>query len=701
MPLFLDTREKENFTIYRRCHPVGQDFFWALCNRVDQRAASPGHHGDGREAQWWFSAAEFLTDAAMTHALKPSPTVAAWLRTEVLSLIRRPVSDWVGPPFRNHSDDTEPVGHLETAHLTWGTAVVLDLAGDIFSDSERTEIETILRERGIPMCRRWLDRNHHLSHWRCVLGAGVAVAAAVLDDRAERERAVADYRLSLQIFQSDGSHGESLQYANSAAYTLMLAREALLRRDPALASRLPAEPWNRMPRWQTASLFYQKPLAGWGPQPRARSANFNDSAALFRPSGDLLLHLACREKAIRPREAGLARWLFDTLYAGHPTLGPHDRATFGFFNDWGFLTVPLLPHAAPPITPAEAGLDEIEAFSCGDVLMRDAWDGRTILAVHGGGDPLCGPGHLHGDLNSFILVHNRERLLADPGHSCYRNLTHELKGSTRTHNTCTFQTGDEEDPELQENTHSVRLLQQSRQARVSYDRESGRPGPAADRGARRLLAVRDGEIHVTGSEAGSLYDDGLISQFSRFWLLCGTHVLFVVDHIRSTRPVRTHWHWLMNNRDDFLELKCLPPDRLVARRGAAGMKMFHIGSGTLGSPEHACVHDAYSPEPADIGEGRPGSGKLVTWREAEPNTVRTVVHAIALDGYGSVAGWHLKQTGEGRFFLEGPGGRARWSVATDFEDASHASIVLSESVSSLSRTLRGADGGWTFENTRS
>ena len=263
MPLFLDTREKENFTIYRRCHPVGQDFFWALCNRVDQRAASPGHHGDGREAQWWFSAAEFLTDAAMTHALKPSPTVAAWLRTEVLSLIRRPVSDWVGPPFRNHSDDTEPVGHLETAHLTWGTAVVLDLAGDIFSDSERTEIETILRERGIPMCRRWLDRNHHLSHWRCVLGAGVAVAAAVLDDRAERERAVADYRLSLQIFQSDGSHGESLQYANSAAYTLMLAREALLRRDPALASRLPAEPWNRMPRWQTASLFYQKPLAGW------------------------------------------------------------------------------------------------------------------------------------------------------------------------------------------------------------------------------------------------------------------------------------------------------------------------------------------------------------------------------------------------------------------------------------------------------
>lgn len=27
-----------------------------------------------------------------------------------------------------------------------------------------------------------------------------------------------------------------------------------------------------------------------------------------------------------------------------------------------------------------------------------------MLAVRGGGDPLCGPGHLHGDLNNFILA---------------------------------------------------------------------------------------------------------------------------------------------------------------------------------------------------------------------------------------------------------------------------------------------------------
>lgn len=613
-------------------------------------------------------------------------------------MIRRPVSDWVGPLFRNH-DTKEPLGHLETAHLTWGTAVALDLAGDIFTESEKQEVGDIMRERGLPMCRRWLDQNHHLANWRCVLGAGVAVAAAVLNDRAEMKRAVADYQLSLQIFQPDGSYGESLQYANYAAYTLMLAREALLRRDPTLASQLPADPWDRMPRWQAASLFYQKPLSGWGPEPRARSANFNDSAALFRPSGDLLLHLAAREKQAQPMEAGLARWLFDTLYAGQPAMGPHDGATFGFLNDWGFLTIPLLPAAAPPMGPAEAGLGEMETFSCGDVLVRDAWGGRTILAVHGGGDPLRGPGHLHGDINSFILVHNRERLLVDPGHSCYRNLIHELEGSTRTHNTCTFQTAADDGLGLQEERHGQQQLQQSRQARVRYDPETRQPGPPADRGARQLLAARDGEITVVGSEASALYEGGVIKEFSRFWLLCGPHVLFVIDHIRSAAPVRTQWHWLLNNRDDLLELKYLPPDRLVARRGGAGMKIFHIGEAVLGVPDHAYVHDAYCPDPAGKGEGRPGSGTLVTWKEPVPKTVRTTVYAIALDGYGPVAGWHLKNFGKGALFLESPDATARWSVSTTFEDPANPCIVLSESISDVRRTVRCSDGQWRLETT--
>jgi len=690
MSLFLTEEEKAAFAVFRKSVTTGQDLFWALAQRVEKRTASPGLHGHEEESNWWFCAAEYLTDAAMLQALKPSELIEAWLRDVTLSLARRPEDDWIGPSFRDHA--TRPArGHLETAHLSWAVAVALDLAPGAFTDSEHREIRELLKKRAIPMCRRWLDANRHMANWRCVLGAGVAVAAAVLDDKDEMDLAIKDYQLHAQAFQSDGSYGESLQYANYAAYTLMLSREALIRRNPDLEADLPADPWARLPNWQAASLFYRKPLSGWGASPRARSANFNDSGALFRPSAELLLHIAKRLKASFPKEAGLARWLFDTLYAPDLAQGPHDRASFGFINDFGFLSVSLLPGAADACGPDESGLPTLAAFSCGDVFARDSWDGRTILAVHGGGDPLRGPGHLHGDLNSFILVHNQERLLVDPGHSCYRNLMRQLDRSTATHNTCTFLPSAEDGLGLQEDKGSGCVLDQACSARVFFDPATQTPESPADRGAKRLLAEQHGDVSVIGSEASALYGDP-IQDFSRILILCGSHALFVVDRIVASRPVTTRWHWLLNNRDNELQLKVVPPDRAVARRGNAGLKLFHLNDATIGEPENAYVHDAYHPLPARRGEGLPGSGKLLTWRERMPATSRTAVHAIAIDGYGPIASWHLKSEDDNPF-LESPGGGARWSIKVS-DDARQIEIM--ESVARLAWTVTGGIK-WTLE----
>jgi hypothetical protein len=666
MSLFLTETEKKAFHDYRKQNPLGQDLFWALLNRAEARARHPGLTGPEGGAEWWFSAAEYLSDAAMAHALKPSAAIAAWLRSQTLGICRRSEDDWVGPPFRPHA--VRPVrGNLETAHLSWGVAVSLDLAGEIFTEAEREEIRATLRDRAIPLCREWLANANHLANWRCILGAGEAVAAAVLDDREAMQRAVREYRISLQIYQNDGSYGESLQYSNYPALHLLLTREALVRRDPALAAELPTDPWNLLPRWYAASLFYVKPLSGWGAAPRARCANFNDSSAIFRPSGDLLLGLAAREKDAHPRGAGLARWLYDALYAPDLSVGPHDGASFGFLNDWGFLSPVFLPQACEALDPEAAGLETLESFDNGNVLVRDAWRGKTTLAIHGGGEPLHGPGHLHGDLNSFILVHNRERLLVDPGHSCYRNLIHALEGSTLTHNTCTFTVQDHDDLGLQEDKHARLDLQQSRKARAHFDRATGLRVAAADRGARRLLAARLDEVTVVGSEAAALYG-APIERFARFWILCGSHALFVVDHIVSARPVQVAWHWLLNNRDGLLEHKVIHPDRAVARRPGAGLKLFHLGAGLPGTPEYAYVHDAYDPLPAATGEGRPGSGMLLTWREPAKaaQTRRTAVHAIAMDGYGVVAGWHLREDPEGPV-LESPDKDRSWQLVLNGE----------------------------------
>ena len=488
---------------------------------------------------------------------------------------------------------------------------------------------------------------HYLANWRGILTSGVVVAAAVLGDEALLDEYVPELSRCALAFQPDGSYGESLQYGNYLAFALMLGHESLCRTYPEKAALLDVSAYGRGMRWVASSMFYQKPMGGsWGHEPRARAANFNDSAAIYRPSGDVLLHLAARSGRSRSESAeerGLARHLFEMYYANVPKQGPHDLATFGMVNDWGFLTLPLLTHDTKEVSPAEAGLPLTHSFSNGHAFMRDAWDGRTIVAINGGGDALHGPGHLHGDLNSFILVHNRERLLVDPGHSCYRNLIHGLESSTQTHNTCTFlRSGavpvEQEALGLQEDKAKATVLEQ-RSVLPRRLLVNGIPGEAVSRGNRLLLAERNDVVSVVGAKVSASYAEP-IQQFTRLWLLVGSHVLFVVDQIEATRPVTTIWNWLVNNRDGRANVQSAN-NCLIVSRNEAGMKLFHCGSGLSGHPVYGYVHDAYHVEPNARGEGQPGSGLLYRWTEKAPAQSRTVVHAIALDEAHRLDAWQL------------------------------------------------------------
>lgn len=663
--------------------PLLSRFRSALHERVYARVATKGLLGPDATtgmpaAGWYYPAAEYLSDAALLYALEPEERLANWLRTVTLDIARTSAYDWVGPAFRDHS---EPLtGHLETAHLCWALSTVYDLARDAFTESEQAEIRQALVEKGIPLCRRWLAKNGHLANWRGILTSGMVVAAAVLGAAGDPDEALLDEyvpelsRCSL-AFQPDGSYGESLQYGNYLAYALTLAYESLCRTYPHRAALLDVSAYGRGLRWITSSMFYQKPLSGWsvhsgsvhsgGAEPRARAANFNDSAAIYRSSGDVLLHLAARSQSAEER--GLARYLFETYYANVPTQGPHDLATFGMVNDWGFLTLPLLTHDSRPISPDEAGLPLTHSFSNGHAFMRDAWDGQTIVAINGGGDALHGPGHLHGDLNSFILVHNRERLLVDPGHSCYRNLIHGLESSTQTHNTCTFLV-EQEALGLQEDKAKATVLEQ-RSVLPRRLLVNGVPGEPVSRGNRRLLADKQDVVSVVGAEVGAAYGVP-IRQFTRLWLLVGSHVLFVIDQIEATQPITTIWNWLVNNRDGLARVESQPNRTvgdtafrpcLTVRRGEAGMKLFHTSGAALGHPVYGYVHDAYHVEPSGRGEGRPGSGLLYRWTEQAPTQSRTVVHAIALDDAWQIDAWQLL-TEANRFTLTN--GDKQWTLET-------------------------------------
>lgn len=690
MSIFLLDYERDLIVENYHREPLNR-FYSSLVYRTHDRAKSPGLTDRKATNEWWYHAAEYVTEASMAYALEPDEVLSNWLRDVVLSIVRRPVDDWVGPWFRDH-DKTPPIGNLETSHLCLAVAAALGLAPDVFYETEKDEIKDVLRERGIPLCLQWLESNTRMNNWRCIMTCGLAVSAAVLNDRVMMQRAVKEFQLCTLAFQPDGSYSESLQYGNYAAYGLMLAYEALVRCDPKYADDLPVEAYARGVRWSAYSFFYNKPLSKWGAYPRPRSANFNDSAAMHRPSADLLLHIAVRPKDMLPLEAGLARWLFDVLYlpftgAGQ---GPFHVSSFSFYNQFGFLTLPLLLQAAEPLSPTDAQLPPVASFSNGDCFVRDKWGGSTILAIRSGKDPLNGPAHLHGDLNSFILVYNRERLLVDSGHSCYRNLMRTLECDSQSHNTCTFMVSDLADDVRQEDILTAKILQQRNQFR--RDIVDGNPLPPVDRGGHTLLIARKGQVTVIASQAAKLYGPP-IENFTRFWFLLGAHVLIVVDHIESAKPVITTWNWLLNNRDDSLELTVHKPDRLFMQRGDSGMHLSHFGHGILTGPIYGYVHDCYDPLPNQRGEGKPGSGLIFRWREREARLTRTVAHVIAMDNYGAIAGWNVDQDDE-QIQCRGCGGNPDWNFRLQEEPL--VFHVIEATNGEAFRVDQADNGEWNF-----
>ncbi|WP_394995920.1 heparinase II/III family protein [Emticicia sp.] len=611
-------------------------FFNALQKRVYERVSWGNLLGSNPTTIWWHSAAEYLSDAAMSYALQPNLELAEWLKRETLEIVRKTTYDWVGPEFRDHSEPF--IGHLETAHLCWGVSAVYDLAKTAFSENDLQEIKIALHEKGIVLCRRWLNKNKHLANWRSILFSGAMVSAVVLEDKKTVFELLPEFELCQDAMQDDGSYGESLQYGNYLLLALTFAKEAVLREYPLLSivSSASLSHRNSTIAWLTTSMFYAKPLHGWGDEPRARAANFNDSAAIFRPSGDILLHIVARSE--NETEKGLAKWLFEKYYCSVPNQEPHDLATLGMRNDWGFLTLPLLTYHSKSISAEEANLPLTTSFSNGNAFIRDAWNGKTIIATNGGSELLNGLGHLHGDLNSFILVHNNERLLADPGHSCYRNLIHGLESSSQTHNTCTFLI-EKESLGLQEDLAKASLLEQ----KSVFPRRTivnGKGGEKIDRGDKSLICAKDDVISVVGSEVGNAYGKP-IQEFSRFWILAGSHVLFIVDQISADYPITTLWNWVVNNRDGKTvwqkENNCL-----TVKKNMAGMKLFHGGNGSFSYPVHGFLHDAYHPEPNQLGEGGSGDSFLFRFTEKEKLTTRIVVHAIALDEPDLLTNWNLE-----------------------------------------------------------
>ena len=592
--------------------------------------------------EWYYLVWGRLADASFVYAVEGDAGLGVWIHDRVMEIVELPEEKWFGPDMRRWYREHK-IGCLETAYITLALCETAQNAQDVFSEGERHEIRRVLENRGLVLCENFMKlvgvpetaERIPMNNWCMVLNSAYGIAAAVLGRKGDVEKAVYINRLLVECFQED-CYGETLQYSGMAAFYMYRLHEVLIRMGYADNKSLHMEGYTRMITWYAVSLQsmdYYESLRQQAPV----MFNFSDSSVSFRPSGDLLAGIACRQKREYPREAGLAAWLFGRLYGEEDAEGicPYP---YGYCHS--YFAVLMQPDMASELTPAKARLPLDLRFSNGQIFLRDSWDKpRAMLALAAGYEPLKTAYHRHSDQNSFQLTVGRERMIAAPGNCCYRLKT-QAEG-------------------MEESSHStVSLLFREHAAR--QERIDGinlrNPQPVKN---RLLCYGRFRDVTVIASDAAGLYEKE-VHRAVRVWISCMPGMLFVADWAGAKEPFRLVSRFVMNNRDNRLRTHVYNNHRLVFRRGEEALKLFEAYSDTDGmetdtelSFDYSCMHDSYHSSPNQCGQGKEGSGLIYLWSSVQEGYRQRRIQALMYDKEKMIKGWHMWKE-DGCICLEAP-----------------------------------------------
>lgn len=582
---------------------------------------------------WWHLVWERIRDAASVYAVEPEEKLGKWTHDRVMEIVHMDADEWIGPWFRTRLDP--PMGALETAHVTNAVTEAYDLCPDLFSDEEKAEILVSLRERGLPFCREFVQKAKHLNNWYCVIAGGFAAAAVILGDRDAVRDAVGYYQKGASLYDEDG-YGETLQYGNYASLSLSHMRDVLVRFDPSLDAQLPLDCIAGTVRWAVSSFLYIKPLGGErGDVLYPRSINFGDCAAIFRPTGEVLLQIAAlyKDKTV----AGLARWLFDTTYQS-PADGPDELATFGFYNHFSYVSLLWLPDAAEPISPAAADMPLMNVYKTGTATIRDSWSEKaTVLGAQIGYVEHPVGAHRHADHNSFVLAYDGERYFADPGHCCYRLQTWRDSCKSEYHNAWDF----------------------TDEAGVRYTQELSGSCKAP---LNRLVEYpAQGNFTILASDCAAAYG-AHFKRAERVWITAFPHVMFMIDRVETDIPMKMTSHFVINNRDNGLTSKIADPVRLVFRRGQGGIKFFTFTDEPIELKQRwGYIHDNYHPLHNQLGQGREGSAEIFDYVTDFADS-HLIVHPFVMQETKEIVYWHIKSPAPHVYKILNRGNTHAWTL---------------------------------------
>lgn len=611
------------------------------CTRVADYTQKPELCPMYDRTKWWHYVWERVGDAAFVYAMNGDKKAGQYVHDCVMDIcLKKTADDWIGPWFRRKDANKPPVGQLETTHITCAIVAAYDMCSDLFNEEEKTIIRELLKTRSLPLCKRYNGDKSRIKNWKMVLLNGFINAACIVGDDEDFEWAVDYFNFLVQGYNKD-SYGEGVQYSNYASLNLVYAYEIIKAFRPELAERLDTSFEPALMRWYAASFMYMKPMndPDWGDKAYPRTLNFGDSSAIFRPSGDILMHVAKRFGDTRKEEAELAMWLFETTYK--EDLGPYDSSTFGFVNQYHFHTFInyVSVNDVKPLSPKEVGMPLINTFETGTIAYRDNWDNpKLILGIQGGYVPNNATGHRHLDQNSFILAYNNERMFVDPGHCCYRLYSWKFSKLDDSHNTWTFE---KENGEILHQTPVSKCI-------VS----EGGPLPSMNK-LERCEKLDD--LFIVQSDCAKAYGDD-IEKAQRTWLVLGNNMMFIVDRIKSKIPVKPISHFILNNRGNGLsDDRVFDKKKIVFRRNGVGMKFFPLaveGYDVSMDMAWGFVHECYHPEPNRLGQGKEGSGLIYNYAPAEYTTEYASVYGIVFDDADKINKCHMTEAAKNTYYIE-------------------------------------------------
>lgn len=549
--------------------------------------------------EWYHLVWERMSDAAFLYHMEKDERLGKWVHDRTMEIVKLSAEDWVGPWYRNNLRKRK-VGALETGHITLAVCEAYENARDVFTPEEQQEIREALRTKGMLLCRRFADEileGKSGYNWFMVLLNGYGTAAIVLEEKEEIRHALELIEVLAKLYNAD-SYGESVQYSNYASLHLAFLMEIMIRSGNAEVSGLPISCYGNLMEWYAAS-FQRMKYAEEFQCEVPRTFAFGDSSNLFRPTGNLLAHIAVRLKESDPKKAGLASWLFETVYGQERPL-TDELATFGFFNQFAYHSILMYPDMCKPLSPREAGLPLDMRFEVGHILIRDRWeDPRMALAIAGGYEPLHTHVHRHLDQNSFQLTVGRERMLVDPGHCCYRLESQKKSLDEISHNVVSVRYHD-------------RLLRQR-----PVEQEWGRGEASVFN--KLLVNEHFGNLQIIISDATGLYEKP-VARVVRIWVVRVPDIVAVADYVLAEAPVELITRLVANNRDNRLQMERRDAHLLTLKRRDSILEVYQAQSMADGEEEEpdfsyewSFLHNYYHPLPNQAGQGKEGSASVYVW----------------------------------------------------------------------------------------